>query len=177
MSGAMHLAEFNIGVLKHDWDDPRVADFVDNVDRVNALARRSPGFVWWMDDVAMEAAQTDPDGPLGGNPRTASTLSVWEDAASLAAFVFRTVHAQFYRRGAEWFEHSAGPRLVLWHVPAGHIPTIAEAAERLALLAAKGDTAGAFGWRWLKADGQDLRGSGPRGTGLQGSGLEVRQCA
>ena len=41
-----HLAEFNIGTLKHDWDDPRVADFANNIDRVNAIAQRSPGFVW-----------------------------------------------------------------------------------------------------------------------------------
>ena len=162
MSGATHLAEFNIGTLKHDWDDPRVADFADNIDRVNALAQRSPGFVWWMDDDAMEAAQTDPEGPLGGNPRTASTLSVWTDAGALARFVFRTVHAQFYRRGPEWFEDTTAPRLVMWHVPAGHIPTIAEAAERLAHLAANGDTAHAFGWHWLTA---------------ADTGLEVHQCA
>ncbi|WP_370282130.1 DUF3291 domain-containing protein [Pseudooceanicola sp.] len=40
-----HIAEFNIGILRHGWDDPRIADFVNGLDRVNALAHRSPGFV------------------------------------------------------------------------------------------------------------------------------------
>ena len=75
----MQLAEFNIGILKYDWEDPRVADFRDNLDAVFALAARSPGYVWHMGEDEMEAAQLDASGPLGGNPRTASTLSVWED--------------------------------------------------------------------------------------------------
>lgn len=104
----MHLAEFNIGVLRHDWDDPRIKDFADNLDRVNRLAQRAEGFVWRLPDDEMEAAQTDPAQPLGGNPRTASTLSVWRDAASLDRFVWTTLHRVFYERRAEWF--APGPR-------------------------------------------------------------------
>ena len=52
-----HLAEFNLGVLKYDWDDPRVQGFVDGLDLVNGVAKRSPGFVWMLDEDAMEAAQ------------------------------------------------------------------------------------------------------------------------
>ncbi|MGI9413652.1 MAG: DUF3291 domain-containing protein [Hyphomicrobiales bacterium] len=147
----VHLAEFNIGVLRHDWDDPRVADFVDGLDRVNAIAARAPGFVWRLPDDDMEAAQRDPTGPLGGNPRTASTLSVWADVASLEHFVWHTLHKRFYDRRTEWFAPGQGVRLVLWHVPVGHRPTIGEAAARLTHLDAHGDTAFAFGWAWAKA--------------------------
>lgn len=149
MTAGTHIAEFNIGVLRHDWDDPRVADFADNIDRVNAVARRSPGFVWMLDDDAMDAAQNDAGGVLGGNPRTASTLSVWTDAGALSSFVFRTVHRAFYQRGPEWFEPGQGLRFVMWRVPAGHRPDIVEAKARLDHLAAHGDTDHAFGWGHL----------------------------
>ncbi|WP_299844248.1 DUF3291 domain-containing protein [uncultured Paracoccus sp.] len=145
-----HLAEFNLGVLKHDWADPRVKDFVDGLDRVNGIAQRSPGFVWMLSEDEMDAAQRDPDGALGGNPRTASTLSVWQDGASLERFVWNTVHKQFYDRKAEWYDAVDTPRLVMWWVPVGHRPTIAEAMQRLSQLAAQGDTPEAFGWSGLR---------------------------
>lgn len=148
---AHHLAEFNIGTLKYDWDDPRVADFANNLDLVNGIAARSPGFVWRMTDEDMETAQTDAQGVLGGNPRTASTLSVWESAEALEHFVWQTVHKQFYDRKHEWYapEENQGPRLVMWWVPVGHRPTVAEAKVRLDHLAAHGTSAHAFGWDHL----------------------------
>ena len=41
-----HVAHMNYAILRHDWEDPRVAGFVDNLELVNAVAARSPGFVW-----------------------------------------------------------------------------------------------------------------------------------
>ncbi|MFE3837708.1 DUF3291 domain-containing protein [Pseudogemmobacter sonorensis] len=101
MTAASHppsvdLAEFSFGLLGHDWDAPEMADFVAGPDLVNGLAARAEGFgaegcFWRMDDDAMEALQADPDGPCAGDPRMASTLSVWRDIASLEAFVWKTV--------------------------------------------------------------------------------------
>lgn len=148
-----YLAEFNIGVLKHDWDDPRVADFANNLDRVAGVGQKSRGFVWMLSDDRMEAAQLDPDGPLGGNPRTASTLSVWKTAADLHHFTFHTVHKRFYDRRAEWYDPTDAPRLVMWWVDQTRRPTVVEAADRLAHLAAHGETDHAFGWNWLRERG------------------------
>lgn len=145
-----HLAEFNLGVLKHDWDDPRVKGFVDGLDLVNGIAMRSPGFVWLLSEDEMDAAQRDPQGVLGGNPRTASTLSVWEDVASLEHFVWNTVHKQFYDRKAEWYDATKALRLVMWWVPAGHRPTLDEAMARFRRLEAQGPGPDAFGWDWLR---------------------------
>lgn len=149
----MHLAEFNIGTLKYDWDDARVVDFLSNLDRIYALAMRSPGYVWHLDGDEMEAAQVDPDGVLGGNPRTASTLSVWEDVRSLENFAFNTVHKQFYDRRDEWYDPSeqvwGGHRIVMWWVPHGHRPTVEEAAKRLSHLTEQGNTDHAFNWHYL----------------------------
>jgi hypothetical protein len=148
----MHLAEFNIGVLRYDWDDPRVADFADNLERVFNIARRSKGYIWHLDDNAMEAAQLDPNGPLGGHPRTASTLSVWTDVESLEHFVWHTVHKRFYDRRAEWYDAAEqGTRLVMWWVPEGHRPDVAEAVTRLRHLESQGESDYAFGWNHLRA--------------------------
>lgn len=145
-----HLAEFNLGVLKYDWGDARVQDFVDGLDPVNAVAMRSPGFVWMLGEDDMDAAQRDPAGVLGGNPRTASTLSVWEDAASLEQFVWNTVHKRFYDRKAEWYDAGDQLRMVMWWVPIGHRPDLAEAMARFRQLEAQGDTPEAFGWAGLR---------------------------
>jgi len=153
---SVHLAEFNTGVLRYDWDDPRVADFAEALDQVNAVAARSPGFVWRMPDEDMDTAQRDPDGVLGGNLRTASTLSVWRDVASLEKFVWQTLHRRFYDRREEWFAPGQGIRMVLWHVPEGHRPNIEEAVERFQHLQTHGDTDFAFGWQRAKQLGTAL---------------------
>ncbi|GGL61948.1 DUF3291 domain-containing protein [Wenxinia marina] len=149
----MPLAEFNRGILLHDWDDPRVAPFVNALAQVNLIAQRTPGFVWRLDDAAMERAQTDPASALGPDPRLASTLSVWTDAPALHHFVFRTLHRAFYVRGHEWFVAETAPRVVMWFVPEGHRPTPDEAADRYARLCRDGEGAEAFGWAWLRAEG------------------------
>lgn len=148
----MLLAEFNIGILRYDWEDPRVADFRDNLDRVYAIAARSPGYVWHMPPDEMDFAQNDPQGVLGGNPRTASTLSVWETPEALRAFSYETVHRQFYARRGEWYDPAQQPavRFVMWWVPEGHRPSIEEAAARIAGLEKEGPSDTAFGWAYLQ---------------------------
>ncbi|MGL6208843.1 MAG: DUF3291 domain-containing protein [Paracoccaceae bacterium] len=146
----MHLAEFNFGFLKHDWDHPAVQDFLNGLDRVYKVAADMPGYVWRVPDEDMEAAQTGPDGPFGGNARAASTLSVWTDVASLEHFVWNTVHRQFYARKAEWYGAVGNGNLVLWWVPEGHRPSVAEGMARWQHMAANGDSDHAFGWKYLK---------------------------
>src|SRR5262245_31722828 len=50
MTTTLHLAQFNIGRIRYPLDDPRMADFVNNLDRVNASAERTRGFVWRLQD-------------------------------------------------------------------------------------------------------------------------------
>ena len=150
----MHIAQFNWGVLRADWDDPKVAEFVDNIDRVNAIADRFPGFIWRLGDDAMEAEQLDTSGPIDwcDNARVASTLSVWDSVAALKSFAFKGVHATFWRRGPEWLTGLPDwPRNVLWRVPQGHRPTVEEGALRLKHLKSKGPTDHAFDFVWADA--------------------------
>jgi hypothetical protein len=83
-----HLAQLNIGRLRHDVGDPRMAEFVDNLALVNGLAERSPGFVWRYRDDSGSAIDTR---PFDGDPRMAINLSVWDSVEALERFVWQTV--------------------------------------------------------------------------------------
>ena len=144
-----HLAQLNIGRLLAPTDDARVADFMGALDRVNGLGKRMPGFVWMMEGSG-EPGTGNTEAKRDGDPQAISNLTVWEDVASLEAFVFKTVHKQFYDRRAEWFEVMGAMHFVMWWVPAGHRPTLAEAMKRLTLRRSLGDSEIAFGWAWLK---------------------------
>lgn len=71
-------------------------------------------------------------------------LSVWETQEALWDFAYRSGHLEVMRRRREWFERHVEAHLVLWWVPAGHLPTADEALERLADLQAHGPSPRAF---------------------------------
>lgn len=144
-----HLAELNIGRLIADTDDPRVAEFMGALDRVNGLGKRMPGFVWMMEGSG-EPGTGNTEQKIDGDPRFVSNLTVWEDVTSLENFVWNTVHRQFYQRRQEWFEVLGKMHFVMWWVPRGHQPTLDEALDRLAHLEKNGDSDHAFGWSYLK---------------------------
>lgn len=147
----MYLAEFNFGTLRYPWDDPRLADFQNNLDRVNAIGDRSDGFIWRMSSYEMEAEQVNGEGPLKDRPNTASTLSVWTGPKPLYDFAVKTVHAKFMARSREWFEPGDSGHLVLWWVPENHRPTVAEGLATWAMLQQTGPTDMMFGAAELKA--------------------------
>jgi hypothetical protein len=144
MTAASHIAQLNIGRFRYETDDPRMADFMNNLERINALAERSPGFVWRYTDATGNATDTR---PYDGDPRMAVNLSVWESVEALETFVWQTVHKRVYARKHEWFEKLDGAYFVLWHVPPGHRPSVQEAIERLEYLKAHGPSEHAFGWQ------------------------------
>ncbi|MFQ6552845.1 DUF3291 domain-containing protein [Aestuariibius insulae] len=144
-----HLAELNIGRLVAETDDPRVAEFMDALDRINGLGKRMPGFVWMMEGSG-EPGTGNTEAKIDGDPLFVSNLTVWESIETLEQFVWNTVHRQFYERGPEWFEVMGEMHFVMWWVPIGHKPTLEEALEKLEHRKTHGDSADAFGWDWLK---------------------------
>lgn len=136
------LAQLNIATIKAPLESPVMAEFVANLDRVNALAESSPGFVWRLMTPAGDATALR---PLGES--VIVNLSVWQDVAALSRYVYKSAHVEVMRRRKEWFEKMAEAYLVLWWMPRGHQPSVDEALERLAILRAKGPTPRAFTFR------------------------------
>jgi len=133
--------------------------FRTQLDPINALADQSPGFVWRLqtEDGNATAVRPDADDPL-----MAINMSVWESLETLQQFVYKSHHVESLRARKQWFEPMKGPILVLWWIPAGHIPTIAEARERLAHLEAHGPTPHAFTFR-ASFPAPDRQGEEPEG--------------
>jgi Domain of unknown function (DUF3291) len=140
----MHLAELNIAVPKYPLDDPRIADFVNNLARINDLAATMPGYVWMHKDESGSAFHLPTPWPAA-----AANLTVWESAEQLEHFVWNTVHKKFYNRKAEWFDAMKSHHFVMWHVEEGHRPTLQEAKERLDHLDLHGNSGYAFNWSHL----------------------------
>lgn len=145
MRPGYHLAELNIGRLLAPPDDPRVAPFMQALDKVNGIGKRSPGFVWMMEGSGAPGTGNT-ENPIDDDPQFVANLTVWEDAESLGAYVWNTVHRQFYDRRAEWFELLGEHHFVMWWVPAGNRPTLEEGLVRLDALRANGPGDEAFGW-------------------------------
>ncbi len=133
------LAQLNIATLKAPLDSPELADFVANLDRINALAESSDGFEWRLVGDGNDATSLR---PLGEN--IIVNMSVWRDAASLKRYVYQTAHVDIMRRKREWFTRMADAHMALWWVPAGHRPSLAEAAARLEQLRCQGSSPAAF---------------------------------
>ncbi len=133
------LAQINIAKLKAPIDSPELEDFVDNLDRINALAEGSDGFVWRLKGEGNDATSLRPFGD-----DVIVNMSVWRDVEALKDFAYRSGHVEIMRRRREWFTRMAEAYVVLWWVPAGHEPTVEEAAERLELVRRQGPTPEAF---------------------------------
>jgi hypothetical protein len=140
MPRSVHLAQVNIGRIRAPLDGAVMAGFVSRLDEINALAEKSPGFVWRLQTQAGNATALRPY----DDDRILINMSVWEDLESLRAYVFDSSHRELLVKRREWFERFEGVYAALWWVPVGHEPTADEARQRLALLAEKGPTARAF---------------------------------
>lgn len=141
----MYLAQVNIARLRYPADDPRLADFVNNLDRINEMAERMPGFVWRLRDDNGNAMSIQ----AFGDPNIIINLSVWEDAESLELFVWKTAHRQIYARKAEWFEPLNTSYFAMWWIDPEHRPDPAEARRKLDQLDANGSGDDVFGWEDL----------------------------
>ena len=141
-----HLAELNIATSVADLDDPAMAGFMNALDAVNAIAERSPGFVWRLKDESGNAT-----GIKGvGDPREIYNLSVWERAENLEFYIWNTVHRRFMHRRHQWFKPQTSPYFVMWWIEAGTVPTLEEALAKLEHLRKQGPSSHAFGWRNLQ---------------------------
>ncbi len=135
----MHVAQLNVARLLAPIESPTLSGFVRRLDEVNAVADAAPGFVWRLQSDSGNATDIRPWGD-----DVIVNMSVWESVDALRTYVYGPEHAAVLRRRREWFSVLGAPHLVLWWVPVGHQPDLAEARERLDLLERDGPSAEAF---------------------------------
>jgi hypothetical protein len=142
---AYHLAQVNIGRLLAPLDSPLLQTFTARLDEVNALADTAPGFVWRLQTqdgnaTAVQGFEWDQAGSAG----MLVNMSVWESVETLAAYVYSGEHRAVLRRRREWFAQMRVAWSALWWIPAGTVPSVADAEDRVRLLRARGPGPAAF---------------------------------
>lgn len=139
-SNHFHLAQVNIGRAVAPMDSPEMAGFVSLLAPINALADRSPGFVWRLQTESGNATEILPY----DDPAININMSVWESVEALKEFVYKSGHIVPLRDRLKWFEKPAEAHMAMWWIPAGHIPTVEEAKKRLQYRRTQGETVAAF---------------------------------
>lgn len=136
----MLLAQLNIGLPVAPLTEPELAGFVEALEPVNALADAAPGFVWRLQTEDGDATAIRPY----EDERLLINMSVWESLEAFAGFVYGAEHAAVMRRRRQWFVPMRESYAAAWWLPAGTIPTPADAVERLDHLRAHGPSDYAF---------------------------------
>jgi hypothetical protein len=137
----VHVAQINIGTMVAPTDDPAVAEFMDNLERINAIADEAPGFVWRLQTDSGNAT----DIQIFPDPLQLVNMSLWESVETLKSYVYRSEHVEFFRRRAEWFVPEA-KRVALWHVTPGRFPELDDAVRRVEFQERHGASPYSFGF-------------------------------
>lgn len=135
------LAQVNIAKLLKPEGDPSVQEFFDNLDRINALAEQSDGFIWRLKE---EDGGNATGIAVSPDPDLIINLSVWRDAETLFEFAYKSAHTPVMAKRRQWFTRFEGAYQALWWVPAGHQPDISEALSKLWMLDRYGPSQQAF---------------------------------
>ena len=139
-----HIAQINVAKLKAPINDPSIHGFKSRLDEINAIAERSPGFVWRLKDDEMNNATTV---SLFDDALMIVNVSVWETIEDLKAFTYRTEHVELFRDRAYWFQKLRQPHMALWWVKKNDEISGDDAILRLTFLRANGPSAEAFNFK------------------------------
>ena len=138
-----YLAQINIAKMLAPIDSPVMADFVANLDSINALAETSEGFVWRLKDESNNATAIK----IFDDDFLIVNMSVWKNTEALFQFVYKSNHIEIFKRRKEWFEKMEEMHMAQWYVQAGYLPTVADAVERLNYLRNHGETPFSFSFK------------------------------
>lgn len=135
-----YLAQINIALMKAPLDDPIMAEFAAALDKVNAVAERSPGFVWRLETSSGDAT----DIRAYAEPKILVNISLWRSVEQLKVYVYKSLHGDFFVRRRQWFEKYQGEHFAMWWIRAEHLPTVEEGKAKLEYLELYGDTPQCF---------------------------------
>ena len=159
------LAFMTVGLLHEPVGHPRVQGFVDRIPAVYDAVDESDGFSARSERVIESWTQswgevTAPRcyGADQRMDRIASTLSLWDDLESVAAFAYHGAHGEAMAKRKEWFQSHELPTYVAWWVEAGDSINWSEASERLDHLHEIGASVHAFNFiNPFDSDGRPCR--------------------
>ncbi|MDQ2964494.1 MAG: DUF3291 domain-containing protein [Chloroflexota bacterium] len=135
------IAQVNIALPRVPLSEPELDWFTEALESVNAVADTAAGFRW-----RLQTEDGDATSIRGfGDDRLVVNMSVWASIEDLADFAYpNPAHVAVLRRRRDGFRRLGQAHLVLWWVPIGHRPGVAEAEQRLTHLHDHGPTAWAF---------------------------------
>lgn len=135
-----HIAQINIAQALAEMDSDIMHGFVSRLDEINAIADNAPGFVWRLQSEEGDSTsiRVFEDNLLLVN------MSIWESIEDLKNYVYKSFHVELIRDREAWFDKIGKPHQALWWIPAGHIPTMEEAKEKLDYIREHGPSPTAF---------------------------------
>jgi len=122
-----HLAQTNFTPMRSALDDPVMQGFVSQLDYINSVADKSPGFVWRLQTETGDATAIR----VFDDDLILFNMSVWEFTESLFDYVYHSDHGQAFRDRRNWFLPLERPTLVLWWISKGHVLSVEEAVAKL----------------------------------------------
>src|SRR5947199_3477586 len=84
------LAQINISRLIAPLDDPKIAEFVSQLEPINALADKAGGFVWRLQSESGNAT----DIAYNEDALVIVNMSVWESIETLREFAYKSTHRE-----------------------------------------------------------------------------------
>lgn len=103
----MYLAQYNIAKIRYPLSDPKMSEFVNNIDLVHKIADRM-GLIHRVKDETGSAIH------MSSDPTILPNLTIWKDVDSLMNFVHKTIHTRFMNKKDEWFLPMSTPKTVYW---------------------------------------------------------------
>lgn len=145
----MPLAFLTVALLREPFGSPVVQGFLDRIEGVFASAEASPGFLDRprSDGEWGEICVPSHFEPVGTPLRLPTTLTLWQDLESVAAFSYRGAHGEALTKRREWFVPPVVPGYVAYWVAGDHRPTFEEACVRWDILHQSGPTPQAFDFK------------------------------
>jgi hypothetical protein len=137
----------NIAWMHGKITDPVMSGLANRIEEINRLAEQSPGFIWRFPTSGITSETLEPfEAVLPGFQRDQLfyNMSVWETVEDLRAYTFGSAHAEMLNERYQWIDRIAGASVVLWWIPIGGLPTIAESVHRWRELETNGPTPHAF---------------------------------
>ena len=127
-SRRFHLAQANVANMRAPLEDPIMEGFRSQLDRINALADASPGFVWRLQTDSGNAT----DIRAFENELILFNMSVWESIEALHAYVYRSGAKPDADLGPDWVDVDAWnpePPAEAWLRTLRHLASMAHAAS------------------------------------------------